>query len=318
MLSRVGDSTYWMGRYIERAENNARLLDVNVQMLLDFESRRGETERQFWGPILSTLEDTELFAELHGEFTASAVLDYVTFEGRNPNSIRSCLNYARENARAVRDQISSEMWEQINALWLYFQDGSAVRDFRASSHEFYDKVTYASQLFQGVTDATMTHGEAWRFVRAGKFIERADSTSRILDLKYHLILPSGEQVGGNLDISQWMSVLRSCSGMEAYLKIRQGDVTPWGLAEFLICHAEFPRSIRFCVDGLDRMLHEISGTEEGHFANEPERLSGLLRSQLDYATVDGIFRSGLHEYLDGVQERLIDLDIAFHRTYCAY
>ena len=318
MLSRVGDSTYWMGRYIERAENNARLLDVNVQMLLDFESRRGETERQFWGPILSTLEDTELFAELHGEFTASAVLDYVTFEGRNPNSIRSCINYARENARAVRDQISSEMWEHINALWLYFQDGSAVRDFRANSHEFYDKVTYASQLFQGVTDATMTHGEAWRFVRAGKFIERADSTSRILDLKYHLILPSGEQVGGNVDISQWMSVLRSCSGMEAYLKIRKGDVTPWGVAEFLICHGEFPRSIRFCVDCLDRMLHEISGTEEGHFANEPERLSGLLRSQLYYATVDGIFRTGLHEYLDGVQERLIDLDIAFHRTYCAY
>ena len=318
MLSRVGDSTYWMGRYIERAENNARLLDVNVQMLLDFESRRGETERQLWGPILSTLEDTELFAELHGEFTASAVLDYVTFEGRNPNSIRSCINYARENARAVRDQISSEMWEQINALWLYFQDGSAVRDFRANSHEFYDKVTYASQLFQGVTDATMTHGEAWRFVRAGKFIERADSTSRILDLKYHLILPSGEHVGGNVDISQWMSVLRSCSGMEAYLKIRKGDVTPWGVAEFLICHGEFQRSIRFCVDCLDLMLHEISGTEEGHFANEPERLSGLLRSQLDYATVDGIFRTGLHEYLDGVQERLIDMDIAFHRTYCAY
>ena len=106
--------------------------------------------------------------------------------------------------------------------------------------------------------------------------------------------------------------------MEAYLKIRKGDVTPWGVAEFLICHGEFPRSIRFCVDCLDRMLHEISGTEEGHFANEPERLSGLLRSQLDYATVDGIFRTGLHEYLDSVQERMIDLDIAFHRTYCAY
>ena len=318
MLSRVGESTYWMGRYIERAENNARLLDVNVQMLLDFESRGVETERQFWGPILSTLEDTELFDELHGEFTASALLGYVTFEPRNPNSISSCINYARENARAVRDQISSEMWEQINALWLYFRDTSAGRDFRATSHEFFDKVTYASQLIQGVTDATMTHSEAWRFVQAGKFIERADSTTRILDLKYHILLPSGEQVGGNVDISQWMSVLRSCSGMEAYLKIRQGDVTPWGVASFLVCHAEFPRSIRFCVDRLDEVLHLISATEEGRFRNEPERLSGLLRSQLDYATIDSVFRHGLHEYLDRVQEQLIRLDLAFHDTYCAY
>lgn len=318
MLSRVGDSTYWVGRYIERAENNARLLDVNVQMLLDFENRNNETERQFWAPILNTLEDTALFAELHGHFTAGAVLDYVTFELRNPNSIRSCINLARENARAVRDQISSEMWEQINALWLYFQDGSAVRDFQANSHDFYDKVTYASQLFQGVTDATMTHGEAWRFVQAGKFIERADNTSRILDLKYHLLLPSGEQIGGSVDTSQWTSVLRSCSGMEAYLKIKKGDVTPWGVAEFLICHDEFPRSIRFCVDRLDSVLHEIAAAGEGQFRNEPERLSGLLRSQLDYATIDDIFRHGLHEYLDAVQVRLIELDLAFLRTYCTY
>jgi len=318
VLSRVGDSTFWIGRYIERAENNARLLDVNVQMLLDFENRRDETERQFWNPILSTLEDTELFGQLHPAFTAAAVLDYVTFEPRNPNSIQSCIGHARENARAVRDQISSEMWEQINGTYLYFQDGSAARDFRTNSHNFYDKVTYASQLFQGVTDATMTHGEAWRFIQAGKFIERADSTSRILDLKYHILLPSGEQVGGNVDISQWMAVLRSCSAMEACLKIRKGDVTPWGVAEFLICHDEFPRSIRFCVDRLDEVLHRISGIAEGHFSNEPERLSGLLRSQLDYATVSGIFRQGLHEYLDGVQARLIELDIAFHRTYCAY
>lgn len=318
MLSRVGDSTFWVGRYVERAENNARLLDVNVQMLLDFENRSAETERQFWLPILSTLEDTELFRHLHPEFTAAAVLDYVTFEPRNPNSIQSCVGFARENARAVRDQISSEMWEKINGLYLYFRDGTAARDFRANSHEFYDRVTYEAQLIQGVTDATMTHGEAWRFIQAGKFIERADCTSRILDLKYHILLPSGEQVGGHVDISQWMYVLRSCSAMEAYLKIRRGDVTPWGVAEFLICHDEFPRSIRFCVDRLDSVLHDISRTQEGHFSNEPERQSGLLRSQLDYATVDGIFREGLHEYLDGVQERLIELDVAFHRTYCAY
>jgi uncharacterized alpha-E superfamily protein len=318
MLSRVGDSTYWMSRYIERAENNARLLDVNVQMLLDYESRRDSTERQFWAPVLSTLEDTELFHELHREFTADAVLDYVTFEPRNPNSIVSCVNTARENARTVRDQISSEMWEQVNETYLYFKDGSAARDFVNNSHEFYERITGSSQLFQGVTDATMAHGEAWRFIQAGKYIERADCTSRILDLKYHILLPAEEQVGGTVDISQWMAVLRSCSAMEACLKIRKGDVTPWGVAEFLICHPDFPRSIRFCVDRLDECLHNISQTDEGTFANEPERLSGLLRSHLDYATIGGIFRTGLHEYLDGVQSRLIELDTAFHRTYCAY
>ncbi len=318
MLSRVGESTYWLSRYIERAENNARLLDVNVQMLLDFENRRDGTERQFWQPVLSTLEDTELFHELHPEFTADAVLDYVTFEPGNPNSIQSCINTARENARAVRDQISSEMWEQVNEIYLYFKDGSAAADFAGNSHNFYEKVTKAAQLFQGVTDATMTHGEAWRFIQAGKFIERADCTSRILDLKYHILLPAGEEIGGSVDISQWMAVLRSCSGMEACLKIRKGDVTPWGVAEFLICHADFPRSIRFCIDRLDTFLHRISETGEGSFTNEPERLSGLLRSQLDYATIDSIFRTGLHEYLDGVQSRLIELDIAFLQTYCAY
>ncbi len=318
MLSRVGDSIYWMSRYFERAENNARLIDVNVQMLLDFENQHTETEQRHWQPILSTLEDSELFRKLHTGVTGEAVMDYVTFEPKNPNSIYSCVCYARENARTVRDQLSSEMWEQVNRLYLYFKEGNAERDFRASTYEFYSKVIDGTQLFQGVTDATMTHGEGWLFIQAGKFIERADSTSRILDLKYHILLPHGENVGGNVDTSQWLAVLRSCSAMEAYLKVKTGQVTPWDVAEFLICHDEFPRSIRFCADRLDDCLHEISGTERTRFRNEAERLSGLLRSHLDYASIESIIQSGLHEFLDDVQARLIELDIAFHKTYCAY
>lgn len=317
MLSRVGDSIYWMSRYFERAENNARLLDVNVQMLLDFENQRDETEQRHWQPILSTLEDTELFSRLHPSVTGEAVMEYVTFERKNPNSIYSCIGIARENARMVRDQLSSEMWEHINRVYLYFKDGSARRDFRGSTHEFYHKIIDGSQLFQGVTDATMTHGEGWQFIQVGKFIERADSTSRILDLKYHILLPSGERVGGNVDTSQWLAVLRSCSAMEPYLKVKAGVVTPWDVAEFLIVHDDFPRSIRFCVDHLDDCLHDISGAQRSHFTNEAERLSGLVRSQLDYATPDSVFRQGLHEFLDEIQGRLIDLDIAFHKAYCA-
>jgi hypothetical protein len=151
-------------------------------------------------------------------------------------------------------------------------------------------------LIQGIADATMTHSEGWDFIRIGRFLERADNTSRILDVKYHLLLPSGEKVGGNIDTVQWMSVLKSCSALEAYRKIYVGQVAPWKVAEFLITHPEFPRSIRFSVDSLDAALHRISGSPETNYANEAERLSGRLRYDLDFATI-ATFGHDLHEYL---------------------
>jgi uncharacterized alpha-E superfamily protein len=164
----------------------------------------------------------------------------------------------------------------------------------------------------------MTHGEGWHFLQAGKYLERADSTSRVLDFKYHVLLPSGERVGGDVDITQWMAVLRSCSAMEAYLKLFHGRVTSWEVAGFLILHDMFPRSIRFSVDALDQALHSISGSERGHFSNEAERLSGMLRSSLDYTTVDTIFQSGLHQYLDQTQTRIGEVSRALAETYCRW
>jgi uncharacterized alpha-E superfamily protein len=206
----------------------------------------------------------------------------------------------------------------LNRLYLHLQSPSARAAFRESPIGFYRSLVDHFHSFQGITDATMTHGEGWHFLQAGKYLERADATSRVLDFKYHVLLPSGERVGGNVDVTQWMAVLRSCSAMEAYLKLFHGRVTSWEVAGFLILHASFPRSIRFSVDALDQALHSISGSERGHFSNEAERLSGMLRSTLDYTTVDSIFQSGLHQYLDQTQTRIDEVSRALAETYCSW
>lgn len=318
MLSRVADSCFWLSRYIERAETNARILDVNMQLMLDFEDQTPLSMQQHWQPVLATLEDQELFTKIHETVTPDTVMDFVTFEKKNPHGIYSCVANARENARTVREQISSEMWEQLNRTFLYLRDGRARADFLESPIDFYRRLVDQLHGFQGTTDATMTHGEGWDFIQIGKYLERADSTSRVLDIKYHILLPSGEQVGGHVDITQWMAVLRSCSGLEAYLKSYVGHVSGWQVAEFLILHDEFPRSIRFCVDGLDSALHRVSGCEKNHFSTEAERLSGLLRSTLDYTTISSVFDNGLHQFLDKTQLNLIEIAEAIKETYCQW
>lgn len=318
MLSRVADSCFWLSRYVERAESHARILDVNMQLTLDVEDRTPQTMRQHWEPVLATLEDQELFASLNEAVTPEAVMEFTTFERQNPNGIFSSIANARENARTVREQISSEMWEQLNRTFLYLRDGPARRDFQESPIDFYRRLVDLLHAFQGTTDATMTHGEGWDFLQLGKYLERADSTSRVLDIKYHILLPAGEQVGGHVDITQWMAVLRSCSALEAYLKVNAGQVTSWQVAEFLALHDDFPRSIRFCVDRLDDALHRISDCPPTHFSNEAERLAGQLRSNLAFTTIESIFQAGLHSYLDQIQLRLIEIADAITATYCRW
>lgn len=318
MLSRVADSCYWLSRYIERAETNARLLNVNMELMLDLEDSDTGSVQRHWMPVLATLEDQELFSKFYDTVDADTVMEFVTFERKNPNSVFSCVASARENARTVREQISSEMWEQLNKLYLYLQSPLARADYKSTPHDFYSSVIDGSHLFQGITDATMTHGQGWDFIQVGKFLERADSTSRVLDVKYHILLPSGERVGGNVDITQWMAVLRSCSAFEAYLKIHVGDVNAWKVAEFLTLHPTFPRSIRFSVDNMDRAIHRISGADIAGHHNETDRLSGLLRSSITYATVESVFQKGLHEYLDQTQLRLTEISKALRSNYCEW
>lgn len=318
MLSRVADSLYWLARYIERAENISRILDVNLQVTLDDDSSGEAGEKLAWDPILASLEDQKLFRTLYAVTNAETVCEFVTFAKENPNSIRSCVAGARENARTVREYISSEMWERINSLYLWLNSAGARQIFASSAIDFFRHVVDYSHQFHGTTNATLTHGEGWNFLQIGKYLERADSSSRILDLKYHILLPHGEKVGGNVDTVQWQAVLKSCSAFEAYRKLHTGPVAPWSVAEFIILHDSFPRSIRFCVEGLDAALHRISGCDRAHFTTEAERLSGKLLSDLSYATIAEIFRVGLHQYLDGIQFRLIEINGALLKEYCEW
>ena len=292
MLSRVADSIYWMSRYIERAENVARSVDVTLNLMLDLPDR---SEAQ-WQPLVDITGDTAAFAERYRDATQRNVIQFLTFDTENVNSILSCLRGARENARSIREIISSEMWEQLNQSYLMVSAAAASRGHLTDPQELFASVKLGSQVFAGVTDATMTHGEGWHFVRLGRKLERADKTSRILDVKYFLLLPAAHDVGTTIDDVQWAAVLRSASAFEMYHK-RHGRISPGRIVEFLLLDREFPRAINFCLMAARESVHAISGTPAGMFRSPIERVLGLLCSELAYAQIDEIVTAGLHQYL---------------------
>jgi uncharacterized alpha-E superfamily protein len=299
MLSRVADSIYWMSRYVERAENVARFVDVNLNLMLD----SGESEQQ-WSPLVNITGDHEAFEERYKEAaTRENVIQFLTFDRENPNSIISCLRAARENARSVREIISSEMWLQLNTFYLMVNSAATTGKGFHSPNEFFSEVKLASHLFSGITDATMTHGEGWHFGRLGRLLERADKTSRILDVKYFILLRSVHDVGTPLDDVQWIAVLRSASAFEMYRKCH-GRISPRAIAEFLLLNPEFPRAIRFCLSTARDSLHAISGTPIGTYRKPAEKLLGQICSDLAYANMEEIMNSGLHEYLDELQTNM--------------
>ncbi|MEM0980974.1 MAG: alpha-E domain-containing protein, partial [Cyanobacteria bacterium P01_H01_bin.58] len=208
MLSRVAESIYWLNRYVERAENVARFVDVNLHLLLDT-SLEGSTQQ--WEPLVVTTGDGELFQERYGTATAKNVLQFLTFDAAYPNSILSCVRAARENSRSIREIISSEMWEQINSFYLWVQEAAQGEADEDHLLNFYQEVKMASHLFAGVMDATMAHNEGWHFGHLGRLLERADKTARILDVKYYILLPSVHDVGTPLDSLQWIALLKSAS-----------------------------------------------------------------------------------------------------------
>ncbi|MBF2028014.1 MAG: alpha-E domain-containing protein [Oscillatoriales cyanobacterium C42_A2020_001] len=315
MLSRVANSIYWLNRYVERAENVARFIEVNLNLLLD--SPSGTTQQ--WDPIILTTGDLPLFQERHGQATAEKVIQFLSFDAAYPNSIVSCLRLARENARSIREVISSEMWQQVNAFYLMVtevaQTGS-LSDLSAVL-KFFEEVKLQSHLFAGVMDATMTHNEGWHFGQIGRLIERADKTARILDVKYFILLPSVNYVGSTLDELQWMALLKSASAYEMYRKQGGHRISPNAVAEFLVLDTEFPRSVRSCIIEAERSLHQITGTPIGTWRIPVERTMGRLRSDLDYITIDEIFEMGLHEYLDGLQRRMNEVGAKIFETFFA-
>lgn len=312
MLSRVANAVYWMNRYVERADNVARFVDVNLHLALDLAEGREQ-----WEPVVATTGDDAWFREKYGAATRANVLRFLTFDAQYPSSILSCLRAARENARSVREVISSEMWEAVNKAYLSVQQAAAREDeVLAAPHDFYDAVKLAAQQYVGTAYVTMTHNEAWHFARLARLLERADKTSRILDVKYFILLPDPSDVGTAYDEIQWAALLKSASAFEMYRK-RWGLIVPARVIEFLLLDPKFPRSMRYCVTKAERSLHAITGTALDTADTSAERRLGRLRSELEYGDAREIIGGGLHEYLDAFQTKVNAVGDAVYETFFA-
>ena len=316
MLSRVANSLYWMARYIERAENIARIVDVNIQLLLDLRNLDEKRLAEHWLPLVQTTGDEKQFLELHKKATAQNVTEFLVFQMENANSIVSSVCHARENARMVRDQITLELWEELNRLYWFVKTNQARTVWQESPSEFFQHIKAGSLHIIGLTDATLIHNEGWWFAQVGKFIERADKTSRILDLRYEALPEKGApKTVSQEDALEWSAILRSCSAWDAYKTIHGAEVSPRLVAEFLLLNEDFPRSVRFCVSELNHALRRISGVAEGKFCNEAEKLAGRLIAELQFTTIDEIFAQGLHQYLDLLQLKLNNIGAELFNAY---
>jgi len=315
MLCRTANELYWMARHIERAENTARLLDVTYRMsLLPYEAiEPGLAWAEPWAVPLNTSGLATAFYERFPELSAERVLRYMILDSSNPSSIYCCLRAARESARSVRGAITSEMYEDLNSAWLEMRGYDYNRIQATGVSEFLDWVKMRSHLFRGVTFGTMLRDEAYHFIRLGTHIERADNTARILDVKYHTLLPSAADVGGAVDYYQWSALLRSVSGFESYRKIYSDVITPRRVAELLILREDMPRSLHSCMN----FIHETLETLCDDNTREVERASGELHARLHYARTDDIIKFGLHEYLMEFVDRISALGAEINRAFLA-
>lgn len=310
MLSRVANSIYWMCRYIERAENVARFISVNLNLLLDMPSERGK----HWEALVMTTGDNGAFRERYDSYTHTNVIRFLTFDREYLNSILTCLGAARENARSIREIISTEVWEHLNNFYLELAEENS-RTFAAEDpHRFFKIIQMRSHLFSGLLDATMSHNEAWDFAHMGVMIERADKTSRILDVKYFMLLPQADRVNTPIDNIQWTAVLKSASAFEMYRK-KYHHINPKMVANFLIFDEHFPRSVRHCVTRMQTSLHRISGSPSGSAGSPAEKRLGRLKADLEYTDIDEVVDQGMHEYLDRFQSRLNQVDEAIGHTF---
>jgi uncharacterized alpha-E superfamily protein len=316
MLSRVANCLYWMSRYLERAENTARLVDVNLQLLLDHRKLNDAAIGGYWMPIVQSTGDEELFRTLHPKATGTSVTEFMVFQADNPNSIVSAIGQARENARMVRDQITAEFWEALNALYLFLRAPAARKLWNSSPSDFFLEIKNGSLLLHGLSDATIVRNEGWSFVQAGRYLERADKTSRILDVRHASLPARGEvQAPTQADSLGWAAVLRSCSGWDAYKALHGAEAVPEQVAEFLLLSDDFPRSVRFCVGQTNDALRRISGCAEGRFCNDAEKLAGRLLAELQFSSAQDIFDVGLHDYIDGLQAKLNSIGEALFQVY---
>ncbi|MGL4513270.1 MAG: alpha-E domain-containing protein [Lacipirellulaceae bacterium] len=297
MLSRVADSIYWMHRYVERAENVARFIGVVQSLSL------GGVDAQ-WSTLVYASGDEEEFDQRPGGYSRENVLRFVLFDEENGNSILSCVRAARENARSIRGEITVPQWQAINRFYLQMQD--AVRESQLhidNPHSLLQRVLRSSHQVIGVTSATLSHDERWSFGQLGLLLERADKSSRILDVKYFTLLPNASLVGQALDVVQWSALLESTSALHMYRK-RFGRISPRNVVDFLVFDRLFPRSMRFCITQAEERLRAITGSQPGAFSIPAEQLLGQLAGRLNYTGVDEVIGAGLHEFVDDFQSRV--------------
>lgn len=307
MLSRVADRIYWMSRQMERAENMARILGVTSEMVL---LGTKETREQNLLAPLTITDSAEAYFKTRKLVTFDALVDFLALDPKNPSSVYSCLRSTRENAHAVRWQITSEMWETLNATWLEMKRVRRTDLAGAGAGKFFDWVKERSHLFRGVTYGTIMRGEAFNFSRLGTFLERADNTARILDVKYHVQLPSVKDIGGALDHYQWTALLRSVSAYETYRAHFRDRIVPIKVAQLLILERRMPRSLAACFDQITQAMDRIEGQDRA-----ARRLASELLARLTHADIGEIFQNGLHEYLNECIADMHELGERIHRAY---
>ncbi|MEO8938721.1 MAG: alpha-E domain-containing protein [Burkholderiaceae bacterium] len=317
MLSRTADHLFWMARYVERAENTARMLDVNHQTSLLPQSEKNAEEG--WRALLGISELQTGYDKVHDKITARNVIDYMARDPSNTSSIFSCIRRARENARAVRGSLTTEFWETSNATWLEVNNLLTGKMLERDPSEFFEWVKFRSHLSRGVMIGTMLKDEAFHFARMGTFLERADNTARLLDVKYHgmaelgrLVEPTeverneavaNAQVSSQGDFYYWAAVLRSVSAFEIYRRVYSDLITPARVAELMILRGDMPRSLSACVN---EVVINLSNVSNDH-SQETERRAGMLRAELEFGRIDDILQTGLHAWLTNFLERVNDL-----------
>ena len=320
MLSRVADSLYWMSRYLERAEHTTRLLDVNLNLMLDEPSTIADRR---WQRVLQALGAPR---KIQFEGDAIALTRRLTFDSTNPASVLACIISARENARHVREQISTEMWQRLNSLYLQVTRPEMQSDMHAEALlqqnegpiEFLGQVMEAVHQFQGVTDSTMSHGEGWQFIQVGRFMERASATAMLLEAYQPELWTRGEPMPDSNEYLEWMGLLRSATAFEAYCKVYTADLTPEWIIEFLLLDAEFPHSLRFSIDAMQHALEMVQDLSGGVRGDKLMRISGRLRATLSYSSVEEILGGDVVHYLRDIQRQCREIHNAIYELYVDY
>ena len=300
---------YWMSRYLERAEHTARLLDLTLNQALD---QSPDVARQRWQLVLASLR-----APVPETVEAYPVTQLLTFDTENKDSLVSCINAGRENARQIREQISSEMWEQLNHLYLDVRRAD-IASIYAQPHGFYGPIKQASHMFQGVTDSTIMRNEGWHFIQLGRYIERASATATLLDVHLRALLNQPEQTTYGQDYISWVALLKSCTSFEAYCQTYTADLRPERIAEFLLLNPELPRSVRFSVDTMQVSLEALARLSGARKTGRSQRLAGKMRATLDYAQVDEIIADDIHAFLQNIQRQCSQIHTAVLQQYIAY